>query len=202
METIICFDLDGPILDVSARYYQLYADYVKMQDAIPLPKRVYWSWKRQKISEDIILRKTGLDDKTLAYLSFRKEHIESPHYLDYDRIWPGIFDMLKKISSRYRVLLVTFRVQSKELMNQLVALDLTSFFDNVLTRVAKGDSLTRGQLKANLILSAQQGKPFKGLIVGDTETEIIAGKLLNLNTVAVSFGIRVAKHLKKEESRY
>ena len=59
---MIFFDLDGPILDVSAKYYRVYHDLLDEFGFPSLPRDQYWEAKRNKVSDESILRKTGAEE--------------------------------------------------------------------------------------------------------------------------------------------
>ena len=72
---------------------------------------------------------------------------------------------------------------------------MTPFFDRVLS---SGDQRTpRWQIKVDLIKLDQPTVPGAGVVVGDTETDILAGKALGLRTVAVLNGIRTEDFIKE-----
>src|SRR5215510_6935636 len=88
---LICIDLDGPILDVSGRYYQVYRDSLASIDAPPLDKASYWELKRKKVSEPEILKRSGIESLAAveAYLNARTPRIEAESYLRFDKVWLG-----------------------------------------------------------------------------------------------------------------
>jgi phosphoglycolate phosphatase len=102
-------------------------------------------------------------------------------------------EALVALGHDHRLVLVTLRRSAKALHGELKRLKLTPLFDRVLW---SGEQRTlRWEIKLDLIRSDgyQAGKP--GMIVGDTETDILAGKQLGLRTVGVLSGIRTREHL-------
>ncbi|MCH8276159.1 MAG: hypothetical protein IIA50_01265 [Bacteroidetes bacterium] len=55
----IYFDLDGPILDVSERYYEVYKNSLPKGSKV-LNKKTYWNLKRAAVPEEIIFSKRAL----------------------------------------------------------------------------------------------------------------------------------------------
>jgi phosphoglycolate phosphatase len=195
METLVCFDLDGPILDVSERYYRLYSDFVKLRQGQLLSKEVYWGQKRRRIQDTAILQESGLRDNSVDdYFLFRDKYIESPSYLQFDTIWPGVLELLGEFRGTFRLLLVTLRNRRENLLWQLRMLDILSFFEEVPS-MAQNCHGNRSNIKAELVLDIVKRKSFSGWIIGDTETDILAGKALRLMTVGVGFGIRAEELL-------
>jgi len=76
------FDLDGPILDVSERYFEVYCECLKKTSFIPLSKDNYWDKKRQKISEVEILAVAPKTELANMYSINRKKLIEDPVFLN------------------------------------------------------------------------------------------------------------------------
>lgn len=193
-QPILCFDLDGPILDVSERYYQLYLDLLAeltgnaAGQIAPLPKGEYWHLKRANISEAEILRASGITDHDLAcrYSELRLARLELSEYLGLDKPWPGIAEGLRAAGRKFVVIAATLRSSRWRLLAQLDALSLADVFAAVVSAPLRGEE--RGKTKAALVGDLCANR--QGWFVGDTETDIIAGKELGWQTAAVSFGIR------------
>lgn len=203
MNPKIFFDLDGPILDVSEKYYRVYHDIVTEWGGQPIPKSDYWDSKRQRLLDWVILQRSGLlrgkteeadGEGVESYRRLRQARIETPAYLVYDKVWPGIIQMLQALASQTSVVLVTLR-HSPEMLNwELNYLGLLPHFGLVLS--TSGENAVKGQVKASMVQEVFGLKPYFGWFIGDTETDIMAGKLLGLHTAAVTFGIRTAEQLR------
>lgn len=195
---LICIDLDGPILDVSERYYRVYSDALKLIGIGPLSKEVYWNLKRSRVSEREILAQSGTSDNDLVkeYLNARAKRIESAEYLLFDQVWPGTPDMLRVLRSQGAlVVLVTMR-NSKELLDQqLDRLKVLEAFGCVLAAGNSSAANDLGEQKAQLVRDCYGNEDLVGWFVGDTETDIQSGRLLGLHTAAITFGIRSVDHL-------
>jgi phosphoglycolate phosphatase-like HAD superfamily hydrolase len=194
---LICIDLDGPILDVSERYYQVYCDTLKPTGFEPLSKESYWDLKRKKVSEPEILAQSKTPDDALmtAYLDDRARQIESAEYLRFDQVWPGTIHTLNALRSRHALALVTMRTSKELLDQQLSELELIDEFDCILTPGPGLVANDRGERKAQLVRDCYDNKEFTGWFIGDTETDIQSGRLLGLHTAAITFGIRTGEHL-------
>jgi len=195
-EAVLCLDLDGPILDVSGRYYKLYCDLVSelarptTEPATLLSKSVYWDLKRGRTAEKEILRVSGITDNEFAdrYQRLRRERLESKEYLQLDTPWAGVADALRPLKRKFVLIAATLRSSRDLLMEQLQALDLLNVFDDVVSGQVTDERLNRGEAKARLIRERYDATC--GWFVGDTETDIMAGNALNWKTAGVSFGIR------------
>ena len=189
------FDLDGPILDVSEKYYRVYADLVKEYGSQPIPKEDYWDYKRRRIPDDTILGLSGIQGWVEEYRQLRKSRIETLEYLACDRIWPGVLLMLQELASHTSLILVTLRNSSETLKWELQNLGLLGVFSQVLSASGDNAGVERAQVKVQLVQKAFGLKSFSGWFIGDTETDIHTGQLLGLQTAAVTFGIRTKEQL-------
>ena len=190
---VIYCDLDGPILDMSYKYWHVHKDVLVELGKSYLPKDNYWHLKRTRMPVSDILAHIGAQDIADKYTRMRIARIETLKYLEYDRIWPGVREALVALGRDHHLVLVTLRRSAQALHGELECFKLTPLFNRVLS---SGEQRTpRWGIKADLIRSGgyQAGTP--GMIVGDTETDILAGKQLGLRTVGVLSGIRAREHL-------
>lgn len=88
--------------------------------------------------------------------------------------------------------LVTLRHDPEALRWQLEGLGLRPLFSRVLSTPAVAGLGEQGRTKADLVREALGAQRFEGWFVGDTATDILAGRELGLKTAAVTFGIRTA----------
>jgi phosphoglycolate phosphatase-like HAD superfamily hydrolase len=198
-EAVLCLDLDGPVLDVSDRYYELYCDLVSeladrkiKSGSSVLSKSDYWNLKRNRTREKEILRASGMTDIEFVdrYERLRQERIESKEYLRLDTPWAGVADALRPLRRKFVLIAASLRSFSNLLLEQLETLDLLDVFDDVVSGRVSDGTLNRGEAKARLISERYDAAATCGWFVGDTETDILAGKVLNWQTAGVSFGIR------------
>ena len=190
---VIYCDLDGPILDVSYKYWLVHRDVLIDLDKSYLPKDDYWHLKRTQTPVPDILARLGARDIADKYTRMRIARIETPKYLEYDRIWPGVQEALVALGRDHRLVLVTLRCSAEALHGELERLKLTPLFDRVLS--SGGQRTPRWKIKVDLIRSDGYQAGMPGIIIGDTETDILAGKQLGLRTVGVLGGIRTREHL-------
>jgi phosphoglycolate phosphatase len=197
LRQLICIDLDGPILDVSERYYRVYGDTLNLIGIAPLNKESYWHLKRSKVSEPEILARSGTADNDLIkeYLDARAKRIESAEYLLFDQVWPGTRETLRVLRSQSALVLVTMRTSKELLDRQLDSLKVLDAFDCILAAGAAPATDDRGRQKAQMVRDCYRNEDFKGWFVGDSEADIQSGHLLGLRTAAITFGIRNVDHL-------
>lgn len=198
LETPTLFvDLDGPILNTADRNYDLYQSIVKdLGGATTYDRCDFWELKRSGLSSaEIVRRDSGANCIDAARFSeLWLAQIEAPDWLSYDRLHTGVVDWLDRIASSFYLVLVTLRQSRSNLDQQLERLGLTGLFETVLCDspvIGKGWE-TKRRLIANC------GLQIKGVMIGDSEIDIRAGKLLGLGTIAVSSGIRNREFLAAE----
>jgi phosphoglycolate phosphatase-like HAD superfamily hydrolase len=193
---IVFFDLDGPILDVSDKYYRLYLTIIEEFGGQPLTKAEYWELKRQRISEFVILRLSGLTGDETDFTSLRRSRIEQKEYLTYDRVWPEAEEALRKLHfAELPLVLVTLRHNAEALAWQLDQLRIDQFFSRILSTPAVEGAKDQAGTKTGMIMNILGMGPLEGWFVGDTETDILAGRELGVRTAAVTFGIRTIDKL-------
>src|SRR5208282_2029907 len=131
-QEILFFDLDGPLLDVSARYAALHGQLLAELGLEGLPGPVYWQRKRARWPEESILAECGAQVHAKSYVNRRLALIESPEYLALDRCWPWTRSILSRLAEGHTLVLVTARARRVLLEGQLVALDLNRYFREIL----------------------------------------------------------------------
>ena len=85
----LVFDLDGTLLDVSARNHHVYATVCTSLGGEPLPRDAYWHLKRQRTGWPAILAQSGLAETDVAAFEAKfVELIELPESLGFDVMFP------------------------------------------------------------------------------------------------------------------
>jgi phosphoglycolate phosphatase len=191
MTLTIFFDLEGPLVDVSARHAALHRDLLRAAGLRGMAADLYWERKRARVSEEEILRELGVLGLAPDYLRMRLEQVESSDYLLLDRPWPWTHEVLARLARRYPLVLVASRSNHLLLLEQLDRLELIAFFHEVLSGPAR-----RGvhKLKAHLMddYLRRHERPPAGWVIGDTEADVNAGRLVGLRTAVVRNGVRNA----------
>jgi phosphoglycolate phosphatase len=183
------WDLDGPILDVSTRYYYAYRDILREYRHQYVTQEAYWAAKRTRCNEGEILRLTGAESILAEYQQERSRRIESEEYLEFDRIQVGTISALEQFSLQAVQCVVTLRTNRQTLERELERLDLVKYFTHILSSAP--NTADRWVIKRDLIHNARpEDNGPEHVFIGDTETEVITGRALGFRTVAVTCGIR------------
>lgn len=195
------FDLDGPILEVKFRHHRVYAEGIRAARGTPLDVEDFWQLKRERASDTELLRRSGVGPEALdGFRAHRLRRIEDDEVLRDDLLQPGLTELLPELAAQHSLYLVTVRRCRDALERQLARLGLTWHFVAVLS--GQETAAPAWQLKRDLITGCVLPAPGVDWIIGDTETEIFAGRALGLRTVAVCNGIRSEAFLRAHEPDY
>lgn len=197
---VLFFDLDGPILDVSKKYFTVYSQLVTELGGSPLESEEYWVRKQNRVTERRTLGDSHLKEEDFeAFRVRRKDLIETPAFWRHDIVWSEIFDAMKVSPWKGQLILVTLRNDREALLEELHHLGIADWFETILSTGGDAAGPDRHEAKVQLIKDHFPGQIPSGWFVGDTETDLRAGKALHLQTVAVTFGIRSEPLLRAEK---
>lgn len=208
--TLFC-DFDGPIVDVSDRYYHTYrlglaevkAAYQQQGIALPLhclSKQQFWQMKQERTPDSEIALRSGLRHEQVAQFLDRVKHIvNQPNLLHQDRLQPGVKWALELLQSRgVRLVLVTLR-QQQQATRMLHDYGLEPLFSQIWG--ANDDHaayLNQADHKTRLLKQAIAHSPLTtAWMIGDTEADVLAGRATGLSTIALTCGIRSQTYLQK-----
>ena len=176
----IFFDLDGTLIDSRLRLYNLF------QELVPQSKfsfNEYWQLKRDNINHAKILNQcfNFQDDEIDLFESVWMKLIEGEELLKLDKPFDGVSRYLISLKSKgFNLFLVTARQFKVSVLQQITNFGWLNIFKNVLVTEQKYN-------KADLIKPYLQ-LDYESWIVGDTDQDILVGKELHINTVAVLSG--------------
>lgn len=196
----IITDFDGPIMDLSARYYHVYQvclDKVKQpnQSITILPKSKFWADKQAQVSEQQVGIESGLTaTQAEVFKNLRDRHAHQLQYLSLDRVVPGSIAALEKIQASGSDLLVMTLRRTCELMPAFDRYNLAQFFPPHHRYCLPDDYVKHGDVQAKTRLMATaltELKPDPNTwMIGDTEADIIAAQTYNIRVIGVLSGIR------------
>ena len=196
----IITDFDGPIMDLSDRYYHVYQfclDRVKQPHQLItiLPKSKFWAYKQAQVPEQQVGIESGLTaTQAEVFKNLRDLHAHQLQYLSFDRVVPGSIAALAKIQASGSDLLVMTLRRTCELMPAFTQYNLAQFFPPHHRYCLPDDYVKHGdvQAKTQLMTTAlTELKPdLDTWMIGDTEADIIAAQTHNIPVVGVLSGIR------------
>lgn len=212
----VCCDFDGPVVNVSNRYYTTYqlamddtqAYYQAQGLELPiqqLTKQQFWHMKQDRVPDVEIAMRSGLRGEQIDFFLGRvMEIVNHPVLLTQDKLQPGVSWALALLHSQgVRLVLVTLRCQSQA-TQILRNYGLTRLFSGIYGTSDRDAAYQNyAELKTQLLASAiaeqssLAGHPLSAWMVGDTEADLIAGQSLSIPTIALTCGIRSHFYLKQ-----
>ncbi|NJN88609.1 MAG: HAD family hydrolase [Leptolyngbyaceae cyanobacterium SL_7_1] len=213
--TIFC-DFDGPLVDVSDRYYTTYqlalTDVQEWYEAKgePLPlhcltKEQFWRMKRDRLPDIEIALRSGLRNQQIEqFLQRVQQIVNQPTLLHQDTVQPGVRWALTTFRNLgAQLVLVTLR-QQVQVLQVLQDHGLLHLFDAVCgVSAIEVAYLNPVDHKVQLLAEALAQEPFcrcsreHAWMIGDTEADILAGQAAGISTIALTCGIRSSSYLRR-----
>ena len=200
-----CFDIDGPIIDVSDRYYRAYLESLKGYDINKdkvLSKEAFWILKQNRVSELEISLMVGLSLKeakssgdTRKDLNFKFEN------LYFDKLFDDVIKTFDYLRSNYISYFVVTLRSRKELNFAIKQFKLNKYLDEDYIFPFDEDSKIQNDIqgKYSLIYNGMNKLALNSLdtwIIGDSDTDIHAGRLARCGKViGITRGMRSKEQL-------
>lgn len=193
-------DFDGPIMDVSERYYRVYQFCLQnirypQQSVRELSRSEFWQLKRSRVPEKQIALKSGLDDnQAQEFAQLRRKTVHTDTYFQYDSLIPGAVDTLLKIQQAGIDLAVMTMRRVRELDYALEKYELGNLFPENRRYCLSNDYVKTSDVEDKPLLMeralAELPPACDTWMVGDTEADIAAAKKYGIKVIAVESGIR------------
>lgn len=219
-KTVFC-DFDGPIVDVSDRYYSTYqrglasvqAAYEFQGKALPLhvlTKHQFWQMKQERTPDPEIAMRSGLQGKQIdLFLQQVKQIVNQADLLRQDQLQPGVKQALSQLQAQgMQLVLVTLRCQhqARQVLHQYGIAHLFSQIHGATDDQAA--YLNQAEHKTQLLTNAMvatgvepccldRHSGTQAWMIGDTEADIVAGQALGIPTIALTCGIRSQSYLQR-----
>jgi len=200
-------DFDGPIADVSIRYYTVYNQCL---DRVARPGQwlnrlsyeEFWQCKRARIPEWKIGLKSGLDEpQAQVFAKMRGMTVHAEPYLHHDQPISGAIEALTKARNAGLDIVVMTMRRTRELDEALNRCQLGHFFPADRRYCLSNDHIKIGDTKDKPLLMQRALKELppaeKTWMVGDTEADIIAAQTGGVTSIGVLSGIRDREQLSK-----
>jgi phosphoglycolate phosphatase-like HAD superfamily hydrolase len=193
-------DFDGPIMDISERYYQTYKfclaqSKLPNQEITKLTKLEFWTYKRARTPETEIGKISGLNaEQSLQFSNLRQTTAHTLPYFKYDRIVPGAIASLEQLQAMGIDLAVVTLRRVTELNYAFEQYNLERFFPKNRCFCLTDDYLKTTDVEDKPLLMqkvvAQLPPAEKVWMVGDTEADIISAQKYGMISIGVLSGIR------------
>jgi phosphoglycolate phosphatase-like HAD superfamily hydrolase len=193
-------DFDGPIMDVSERYYQVYQfclDRVREpEQAVQcLPKPEFWQLKRSRTPEKQIGILSGLgEEQARLFAHLRGQTVHTSPYLHYDTPVEGAIAALEKARREGLDLVVMTMRRTSELEEACRRCQIGRFFPDEQRYCLSNDYVKTGDVNDKPLLMeralAELPAATDVWMVGDTEADMVAAKTHGVKAIGVLSGIR------------
>jgi len=183
-------DLDGTILDVSAKYNYAYG---ALKEKYGLPNLDYWNLRSNGFGFIDGLKSIGLPISKFEEFRFDwVSIIETRHALEYDKLFDGVGDKLLFLSKHFKLILCTSRKNHENLVAQINDLGIRGVFE-VLMLASCGQS--KGEEIIKYFKNLKYENFSRDWIIGDTAEDMRAGVNANINTCGVLTGLSLEEEL-------
>ncbi len=196
------FDLDGTLLDSRQDLSESVQYALKSLDSKESP------------SCDEIINQVGKPLATITQnlgYNFTSEQISlfektyrayyEEHFQDHTNIFPGVIETLKKLKTKnHKMAVITTKHQLQADM-VVKAFGLNIYF-NYIHGWLEGRQHKPDPEPVFIVLKALNASHDQTLYVGDTEQDVLCGQAAKVDTCAVTYGFRSAKHLKSLNPTY
>lgn len=213
----VCCDFDGPIVDVSDRYYHTYRlglantqTFYRTQDVLlpirVLTKKQFWQLKQDRTPDTDIAMRSGLcqSDQIRVFLEAVARVVNDPALSERDLLQPGVRQALLRLYREGANLVVVTLRHRDQVAQILQNYGLEGCFSHIYGTHNLQDAYQNySEIKTRLLADALAAHLARGQsrqaiwMVGDTEADILAGQALNIPTIALTCGIRSPLYLKK-----
>ena len=202
----LCFDLDGPIIDVTDRYYRAYLESLvdtNITKEQVLSKEDFWRLKQNRVTEveiGIISSQSIGDSKTSAEL--RKDLTFKHDYLSLDKMFEDVFETFDYLKSQNIIFFIVTLRRKKHLDQAVKQFKLNKHLTSErLFSLTDDEKMTNDIQAKHLLLTNAINKlhldPRETYMIGDSETDIHAARLARYGKViGISRGIRSKEQLK------
>lgn len=175
----IFFDLDGTLIDVKVRLYNLFVE-LAPQNQFSLDK--YWEIKRNRVDQANLLSKYfGYSESQIV--EFKKmwlSKIEDKERLMLDIPFPKSGLLLRKLSKNNCLYIVTNRQHKDLAIEQVNSYGWTVYIKEILVTMQK---------TSKLFLIKENVKTTKDdVFIGDTGEDMLTGQKLGAKTIGVASG--------------
>ncbi|AFZ52122.1 HAD family hydrolase [Dactylococcopsis salina] len=213
--TVFC-DFDGPLVDVSDRYYntyqialnQTYEHYQEDGSFLTpnvLTKEQFWQMKQERVCDQEIALRSGLQLQHIPYFVQQVRAIVNESFLlRKDKFHQGVNWALALLHCQgVRLVVVTLRCQEQvtQLLNNYGLLRLFSgVYGTTDETIAYRNNV---ECKTALLKKAiaEHGDD-RACMVGDTEADILAAQATGISAIALTCGIRSSNYLQQFQPDY
>ncbi len=201
----ICFDFDGPIIDVSERYYRAYLESLKGIEKNRLnilEKSTFWDLKKIRINDFEIGLMSGLTlNESIETAELRRSLNFKIDLFIHDRLFPDIYDVFSELTKRNIFFFIVTLRRNSHLVYAMKQFKLNKYItaEKTFSVEDKKNFTNDIQEKYVLLVNAFNRlgfNPKETWMIGDSETDIHSGRLAKYSKViGITRGIRSKEQL-------
>ena len=195
--TLIIFDLDGTLVDSSTDIAHAINYALAGMNVPPITVQETISIIGEGITrlfERIIGKNKIPADKEMLIKRFLDYY--SVHLVDNTPVYPGVRETLEALSGYPKAVISNKREDLSSRVLEL--LGMRKYFDLVVGSDTTAERKP-SPVPIQYVLSRFEAKPEEAIIVGDSNYDIEAGKAAGITTIAVTYGYRPLKLLKRAD---
>jgi phosphoglycolate phosphatase len=211
-------DLDGPLIDVSQRYYKTYQlalantqALAKLQgnttEVTPLSRLRFWQMKQDRVPDVEIAHCSGLHPTQIEpFLAYVQEIVNHPELLQEDRLQRKVMQTLQVLQNygiEVSVVTLRWQPQAKQILREFQVDHHFAEICGMDDPFAAYQNYTASKqqlLSAVMVQAGIDTTSHDCWMIGDTEADILAGQALGLSTIAVTCGMRNYRYLQQLQS--
>lgn len=186
---MVVFDLDGTLIDVWERYYFVFNSWWNIEN---LDLETFKDLKKRYEQDDLIVKlfRSFSDEELRLYKEYKKEKLEDPNLLELDKDIVN-WDFINQLEKKSNYIILTLRRNPSVLLENLEK---------------KGKSI-----KSKVVVLPPSSDPFikyewvrnnlpndKIIVVGDSEVDLLIGRLKKSHVFLVRTGLRCPERLIKK----
>ena len=198
-----CFDLDGPIIDVTDRYYRAYLESLAETNAKNiLSKEEFWKLKQVKVSELEIGILSGLNlNEAKASSESRKNLSFFSEYLLQDKLFDDVYKTFDTLKAENKIFFIITLRRKSHLDQAIKQFKLNKYLPEDRLFSLPDEHKIKNDVQEKYIMMVDAVNklglnPQDTCIIGDSETDIHAGRLAKYKKIiAITRGIRSKEQL-------
>ncbi|GAC1575472.1 MAG: hypothetical protein NVS3B20_07160 [Polyangiales bacterium] len=194
LRKLVIVDLDGPILDVSRRYFEAHQRALTALSIMGshADAAAFWQAKRDRTPIEQLLPSVEAQTPSTIerYGVLFKQCIESDDLLTLDAVQPFALDALARLATNFDVVILSLRSNREGATRCVDSLGISALASvDFVAHSASGKVPRARALSAGRVVVS---------VVGDTEADAAAAKAIGALFVGMSCGIRSKKDLERE----
>jgi len=201
----LCFDFDGPIVDIRDRYYRAYLESLAgtsiNQNQI-LSKENFWTLKQNRISDLEVGLLSGLSvNEAARSAESRKGLTFKQEYLQLDKLFEDVYKTFESLKRQNIVFFIVTLRRKTQLQAAVKQFKLDKYLNHEMMFALNDDQKVINDTQDKYIeivnaINKLHLNPLDVWVIGDTDTDIHAGRLARCaKVIAICRGIRSRQQL-------